>query len=259
MVFVYMYHYLVSLLFLTILPVCIIFCFACTIFYTVSTLLQPTTTKMVFSDGGCVVQPDLIGLIKRNVTTIIMFLNFEIPLTGRNKWNPLNQPPSGSDSEIDDDMPSFFGLRNNDTGQMGYDLSNNQIFPMNDFAQVAYDLQTSQLNGNGVVASSSHTTIANEYWNVKAGLTVNVTWVYLSRAFNWEKRLPSDVRSMFPPDSDPTNLPKNLPFEQLQYTNFPNFITFTQLQFFPGSANLLTNLCGWVIKANAKLFQALLA
>ena len=218
----------------------------------------PTTTDMVFSDGGCVIQPDLIGLIKRNVTSIILFLNLEIPLTGRNKWNPLNRPPSGSDHEVDDDFPAFFGLRNNDTSQMGYDLHNNQVFKQHEFAQVAYDMQTSQLNGNGCIATSTHTTIANDFWNVKAGFTVNVTWVYLSRAYNWEKKLPTDVHAMFPTAEDPTQLPTNLPFLQLEYTNFPNFITFTQLQFFDGSANLLSNLCGWVIKANKEIFQAVL-
>lgn len=214
---------------------------------------------MVFSDGGCVVQPGLIAYLKRNVTSIIMFLNFEVPLTGSKQWNPNDKPPSGAaDTDIDDDMPSFFGLRNNDTRQMGYDLHRNQVFNTNEFAQVAIDLQLQQLKGNGAVVTSTHTTIANEYWNVKSGLTVNVTWVYLSRAFNWEQRLPAPVKAMFPSEQDPTKLPTNLPLEQMEYENFPNYVTFTQLRFFNGSANLLSNLCGWVVKANADIFQAAL-
>ena len=219
---------------------------------------KPLTTDMIFSDGGCVVQPDIIGMIKRNVSEIIMFLNLEIPLTGRNKWNPKQRPPSGSDTEIDDDLPAFFGLKNNDTSQLGYDLHRNQIFKKEEFAQVAYDLQESQLTGNGAVARSTHTTIENIFWNIKAGITVNVTWVYLSRAYNWEKRLPADVRDMFPTVEDPTVLPGNLPLDKLEYTNFPNFVTFTQLRFFNGSSNLLSNLGGWVIKANKEIFQQIL-
>lgn len=219
---------------------------------------SPTITPMIFSDGGTVVQPDLIGMIKRKVENVIMFLNFEVPLTGSNKWNPLNRPPSGSNIEIDDDMPSFFGLRNNDTSELGYDLHRNQIFNTNEFANVVVALQKSQLLGNGAVATSTHTTIENKYWNVRAGLTVNVTWVYLSRAFNWESRLPNDVKAMFPTEQDPTISPNHLPLEQLEYTNFPNFNTFLQLRFFNGSANLLSNLCGWVVKENAKIFQAVL-
>jgi hypothetical protein len=64
----------------------------------------PMSTKMVFGDGGTVVQPGLMGMIKRKVAHIIMFLNFEVPLTGSDAWNPLEHPPTGSNNEIDDDM-----------------------------------------------------------------------------------------------------------------------------------------------------------
>ena len=63
---------------------------------------------------------------------------------------------------------------------------------------------------------------------------------------------------MFPTEQDPTIFPNHLPLEQLEYTNFPNFNTFLQLRFFNGSANLLSNLCGWLVKENAKIFQAVL-
>jgi hypothetical protein len=218
----------------------------------------PMSTKMVFGDGGTVVQPGLMGMIKRKVAHIIMFLNFEIPLTGSDAWNPLEHPPTGSNNEIDDDMPSFFGLRNNDTVQLGYDLHRNQVFAASEFAPVAAALQKNQKLGNGAVATSTHTTIENKYWNVKAGTTVNVTWVYLSRAFNWEAKLPPDVKAMFSSEQDPTVLP-NVTYlskvGELEYANFPNFNTFLQLRFFNGSANLLSNLAGWVIKANNDVFQ----
>ena len=93
---------------------------------------------------------------------------------------------------------------------------------------------------------------------MKAGTTVNVTWVYLSRAFNWEAKLAPEVKAMFPTKQDPTLLP-NVTYlskiGQLEYANFPNFNTFLQLRFFNGSANLLSNLAGWVVKANEGKFQ----
>ena len=80
-----------------------------------------------------------------------------------------------------------------------------------------------------------------------------VTWVYLSRATEWEKALPGEVRKKFPTDPSPDVLPGA--DAGLGWLNFPNFNTFTQLTVPAQAANALSNLCGWVVQQNKELFQ----
>ena len=120
---------------------------------------RPPTTDMIVSDGGCVVQPDLIGMIKRNVSSIVALFNLEIPLVAKEKWDPKQRAPTESD--VDNDFPAFFGFSKDDLTELGYDLHRNQIFAKEDFADVAVALQEAQSSGRGAVAQSTHTTVEN--------------------------------------------------------------------------------------------------
>lgn len=209
----------------------------------------PVTSDMVYADGGCVTNPNLISLLRRNVTSIIAFFNMQQPLVPREQWDPRERAPNKTD--VDNDLSSYFGVAL-DNSTFGYDTHRNQIFAKADFAQVAVDLQDAQATGRGAVASSTHVTVQNDFWNVEAGQIVNVTWVYLSRASEWEASLPDEIRKIVAVSENPSITPGPSAGD---FQNFPHFSTFEQLHIPAAPANLLASLTGWVVKQNAELFR----
>ena len=95
--------------------------------------------------------------------------------------------------------------------------------------------------------------VKNDWWGIEAGFKCNVTWVYLSRAFEWENQLPGELKDLVVPDkgnaTDPTNLRSSGPFE-----NFPHYADVAQVQLTNAQANLLSDLGGWIIKRNIDHF-----
>ncbi len=68
-----------------------------------------------------------------------------------------------------------------------------------------------------MVVTTTHTTVENKWFGVPAGLEVNLTWVYLSRASTWEAALPNDTRKFVLPAADPDDpsvTPSSGPFEK---------------------------------------------
>lgn len=200
----------------------------------------------------------LISLIRRRVSSIVAFANFEAPMAGTGKWNPTTSPTDNNNKYIDNDITAYFGLGSGmAANQFGYDLRRNQVFSNDSFVRLAQMLQRGQANGTGAIATMQHTTIANEWWGVDAGIKVNITWVYLSRLPRWEAQLPEEIRSLILPKQDPTDpqsLPKSGPFK-----NFPHFDDFTQSSLSVEQATLLRNMAGWTVFENADTFRAALA
>lgn len=207
----------------------------------------------VFGDGGNVVNPNLISLIQRGVQKILVCANFNVPLSPRSKWDPAVRVPTAAD--IDNDIPAFFGVDVAKPTSAGYYLSNNQIFQSADFAEVATALQDAQAQGAGAIATTPLQTVANDWWGIKAGMQLNITWLYLSRAAEWEAALPQEVfaEAVNPSDpncTDPTVLPTKGEFK-----HFPHYDTGSQIVQTNAMANLLANLAGWTVHANAHLLR----
>lgn len=142
-------------------------------------------------------------------------------------------------------------------GQFGYDTTRDQVFATADFVGVVQGLQASMATGKGAIATTTLTTIVNEWWGVSAGITVNVTWVYLSRETAWEALLPTSVQSEVRPKNDPSN-PQNLP-KTGPFVNFPHYDDVEQASLTPSQANLMADMTGWTIGANLETFTAALA
>ena len=71
------------------------------------------------------------------------------------------------------------------------DLTKEAIFPAEGFRPLVRALQNAQssngtTHGTGAIATTTLTTIKNDFYGVPAGLEVTITWVYLSRLFAWE-------------------------------------------------------------------------
>jgi hypothetical protein len=83
-------------------------------------------------------------------------------------------------------------------------------------------------------------------------MRVNVTWVYLSRALEFEKRLPPDLRALVQPAKDaddPSSLVNHGPFDR-----FPHYPTSDLFGYTMQQANMLTHLTCWVVQQNAAHF-----
>jgi hypothetical protein len=110
---------------------------------------------------------------------------------------------------------------------------------------VAQQLQAAQAKGSGVVVKTELTTVRNDWWGVKGGQKVTVLWVYLSRAPEWEARLPAEIRADVVPKKNP--LDPSSTITSGPYKGFPHYST-SELKLDYGQANLVSNLCGWVLQ-----------
>eukprot|EP00466_Bigelowiella_natans_P005578 jgi/Bigna1/138670/aug1.46_g13378 len=156
--------------------------------------------------------------------------------------------------DIADDLACFFGINIPDAV---VDYKRNQVFREDDFPDVVTRLQEAQAEGRGAVATTSLVTVENSWYGIEAGFRCNVTWVYLSRASQWEDQLGADVRKLVTPKKNPDD-PSSTPSHGM-LKNFPNYGTFSQLRLKPPQANLLAELSTWVIHANQELFEAALS
>eukprot|EP00056_Hartaetosiga_gracilis_P020564 m.20202 g.20202 ORF g.20202 m.20202 type:complete len:571 (+) comp8552_c0_seq2:82-1794(+) len=209
---------------------------------------SPSNNIGVFADGGVVENIQLISLLQRKVENIILFFNNNQALNSQ--FDPKKRPVKTTD--MSDDLPTFFGI-NPDPDSELWDLNRNQVFSDKDFAPVAEGLIKAQLSGNGTLYTTKLTTVANTWYGVEAGFTAQVTFVYLSRTLGWEKLLPADIRKHITPSKDPNN-PTNV-ISKGTFKNFPNISTYTQLHPAAELANLISDMCGWIIAHNAEAFK----
>jgi len=214
----------------------------------------PQTTDSLLGDGGCLEDVNLISFLQRGVTNIVLFGDFVTPLSPLELWNPYTDPLLLNSMEMA--IPSFFGRIPEDITpelEREFSIYKNQVFASADFPAVALALQQAQARGNGAIASTSLITIANPFRGVPAGLKVNITWVLLSRAPNWEAQLNPQMQNFVVPVSGGLNTTVS----SGEFKSFPHYPTVAgDINFRKG--NLLSNLMGWVVKQNAALFKRVL-
>ena len=188
------------------------------------------------------------------VTSIIACFNSDSALETNRSWDPNAEPPRKS--SMDADIPAYFGIN---VPQIGQDEHRDQVFPRADFPRVAVALQAAQARGNGVVVTTQHVTVENRWWGVSAGLKVNVTWMLLGRALNWEAELPEKLRKEVRPSGREAEDPSKLVGFFSAFHNFPLFNTGTQQTLSTEQVNLLGSLSQWVVRANSEQLRSALA
>ena len=107
--------------------------------------------------------------------------------------------------------------------------------------------------GNGIIATFSLSTVANDWWGIKAGQQVEVTFVYLGRIYSWEKQLSQEMKDLVVPKDNSTGDIKDGPFR-----HFPHYATTGGLLNFEKS-NLLADFTGWTILHNEEMFRKILS
>jgi hypothetical protein len=211
-------------------------------------------TEILIGDGGSVEDINLIPLLKRGCKKIVLFLNMKDPLSSAEDYNPFSRLPRETD--VESLLPSYFGVPAiPDTivdwfSFFGVEFNKNKVFRSFHYPFLVKELQKAQATGNGAVATMKLTTVDNDWWGVKGGENVEITWVYLSKSEAFNSQLPEEVRvSVDTGDNDPQVLPPDGPFQ-----GFPHFGT-SGADINAEQSNLLANYCGWIVKQNEELFR----
>eukprot|EP00947_MAST-08B_sp_MAST-8B-sp1_P002001 g2001.t1 len=239
-------------------------------------LESPAAETNLLADGGDFENVHLIGMLKRRVESIILFINTNQPLHSRSAWDPRTERPRSNTT--DDMWPYFFGINvvpadADEAAQQKYSFfyRDNQVFSENDYVPTALKLQDAQRAGQGVVVTTELTTVENKHWGVEAGFTCNVTWVYLSRLGEWERRLASEaVRELVVPPSAPSLASSRgsrqggaIVEEEEDYgrtiqggpfNGFPQYST-GDLIYSTSKSNVLASMVGWGVMNNAEIFR----
>lgn len=153
---------------------------------------------------------------------------------------------------MDDAVAAFFGVFMDPLNERGWNYRMNQVFDTKDFNSVVSQLQTGVSKGTGAVARVNLTTVANHHWGVPGGLEVDLTWVYLSRCLEWERRLSPELSQKVVPWDGVNDTMKTIqggPFD-----GFPHYPT-GRLHYTPEQANLIAALGEWVVLANEPMFR----
>ena len=216
-------------------------------------------------------QVPLISLLQRRVQRIIVFFNSAHPLLPASRWNVTADPPRG---QLSEDLSSFFGVfpegaaaeAAQSLSRRSWDYRRNQVFATGDFKPLALALQRAQQPcpppcpspstaalGTGAIARARLTTVENRHWGIPAGVDVDVTFVLLGRVEAWEARLPPDVRAAaIPPGDDLSQTMSSGPFAFFPF--YPTGVSSLSAE----ETNLLANMVGWSVLANADVFMDVL-
>jgi hypothetical protein len=240
----------------------------------------PATEPHIIADGGVYENVHLIGMIKRRVENIIVFLNTNQPLHSNATWDSQHRAPTSATTS--DMWPWFFGVpvwpadvEEVLEQSLSFYYGANQVFAKEDYYPVVARMQAAQQTGNGIVVTTELTTVENTHWGVSAGIRVNVTWVYLSRAGEWERRLGSDaIRDLVVPAAGgaaggvgvgvggraSTAAEDGVDYGETVQTGpfqgFPNYATDAPPVYWSeAKANILASQTGWTVLQNADIFR----
>ena len=219
---------------------------------------RPSSKDTLFCDGGSYENIMLPSMLQRGVRKIVLFFNPVTPLQPSSSWNVLTDAPSKT--QIDDGFSSLFGVLPEDYvkwEQRSFDFSKDQFFSSADYAPTVLALQAAQQAGNGIIYTANLTTVQNDWWGIPAGVTAEVTFVYLGRLKNWESELSDEMRALLvPAGEDAEDLSKTI--EDGPFRHFPHYPTSGGL-LNAEQANVLADMTGWLIHKNADLFKSIFA
>jgi hypothetical protein len=208
---------------------------------------QPIKTSQ-FADGGSLENSGVAAMLAyHDIQHIIAFTNTSTPLSLDRVGTIV----------VDDSLPPLFGYQPyvEGTGYVLYQgaahpngplYRNNQVFPPEAFWDLLNNLWAA--SGSGTYQSSPLyaqplITVANPWFNVQAGRSVTVLWVYLERVHTWYQQLSSEVQTFLGPFDHMLN-------------NFPHYSTL-DTELTATEINLLANFTAWVIVSAPTAFTAL--
>lgn len=216
---------------------------------------HPSSKDTLFCDGGSYENIMLPSMLQRGLKKIALFFNSVTPLQPSTTWDVLTEPPLKS--QIDDGFSSLFGVLPEDYvkwEERSFDFSKDQFFSTDDYAPTVLALQDAQQKGDGIIYTANLTTVNNDWWGIPAGLTAEITFVYLGRLKNWEAQLSDEMRELLVPAEDADDLAHTI--EDGPFRHFPHYPTSGGL-LNAEQANVLSDMTGWLIHQNAELFESI--
>jgi hypothetical protein len=208
---------------------------------------QPIKTSE-FADGG--------SLENSGIAAILAYHDIQNVIVFSNTSTPLSMDRAGT-IVVDDSLPPLFGYQPyvEGTGYVPYQgatrpngplYRNNQVFPPEAFWDLLQNLWAA--SGSGTyqtppMYAQPLITVANPWFNVQAGRSVTVFWVYLERVHAWYQQLSPEVQTILGPFDHMLN-------------SFPHYSTL-DTELTPTEINLLANFTGWVIMSAQPAFMAL--
>ena len=190
----------------------------------------PSTEFQMFADGGEIENFGLIGLLRRRVERLIVFVNTLHPLSERMEFREPFETIG-----IDPFIPPLFGYPSSK-------CPHNQVFSRAAFQDVVSKLHAAKRRGHGVIASTRLMVQKNERWGVSGDWETQVCWIYNERVPSWEILLNPEIRraiedGQLPHPSGPV---ENFPFYKTEGQNPGSIIRLTPMQ-----VNLLAELSCW--------------
>jgi hypothetical protein len=223
-------------------------------------------TDFLMCDGCNLDNFLLISMIQRKVDKVVVFVSAQFDLMKRKDWkrksngeidyfNCIHWKPRG----IGYDLTSYFGFYCVGSNRDNY--QNNHIFEKMEFIELVDALHRAQEDGNGLIATLVHTTVANSHWGIEAGWKVEVTWVLLGKLSVWENLLhdKDEFENLMNVDIV-VKINKCMPCTSniMPSSNFPNIATALG-GFTTERANAVGSIAGWTILRNANRFRAILS
>ena len=204
----------------------------------------PCAVNDLFTDGGDVDNLALLGMLRRQIPAVVVFINSVWPLAldhDARQW-----PEAG---QIDPALPPLFG-------QPSRRWPRNRVFATPAYRDLVSAWQTAKRAGRPLVASTRLRVEPNAWWGIEGGWNVDVCWVYNDRVPSWEAALPDEVRRVLPSGAGAT--------PDAALARFPHYRTVGEnagalTRLTPTQANMLAELAGWGVLESGATLRALLA
>ena len=212
-------------------------------YWTLSADGVPGAVNDLFTDGGDLDTLALLGMLRRRLPAVIVFINSVWPLALDH--DPRHWPESG---QIDPAVAPLFG-------QPSPRWLHNRVFPPPAYRDVVSAWQAAKRAGRPLVASTRLRVEANPWWGIEGGWELSVCWVYNDRVATWEAGLRDEVRRGLPSTTGET--------PDAPLARFPHYRTVGEnagalTRLMPIQANLLAELAGWGVLESGDMLRAVL-
>ena len=200
----------------------------------------PCAVNDLFTDGGDVDPLALLGMLRRRIPAVVVFINSVWPLAldhDARRW-----PAPG---QIDPAVPPLFG-------EPSRRWPRNRVFSPAAYRHVVSAWQAAKRAGRPLVASIRLTVEPNAWWGIEGGWEVSMCWVYNDRVLRWEAGLGDEVRRVLPAGTADVPLAR-----------FPHYSTVGEnagalTRLTPRQVNLLADLAGWSVQESGEALRAVL-
>lgn len=211
---------------------------------------QPPAQLFDFGDGGNLENYGLLPLIMRGVKKVLLFINTETPLD--TYYDPKTGKAKAED--LDTSLVQLFNIpiqRSIFGGDSGPNY--NHVFPTSDFAPLIEELQALKRNLQPMVVTRTHQILANPFWGIPGGGTIDILYVYLDKVGAWETQI-ADAGVK-------TELGRG---DLGEFAHFPNYKTIDEnldppwslTQLSARQVNLLADLTCWVVRNSQSTIQS---